>query len=210
MKSYFPNRYAFFASIFIFLILGISLSILKQNLSFNSVILDLQSSDRNDTYQLFYDVGDSFKESHSVKTHVEKNRGGIKVIFKIPDGRKIKKIRIDPGYHSGTILIKKITLNYCFSYLYRTELYSWSAREIASSFLPVNHIDDFKEFNGYLYVKSVGEDPYFVSNVNFEDIYRSIDLKNIRSVKINLFVLFVIFIALLIIRYRLLSQSRPR
>ena len=131
LKSYFPNGYAFFASIFIFLIFGISFSILKLNLSFNSVILDLQSSNRNDTYQLFYDVGDSFKESHSVKTYVKKNRGGVKVIFDIPDGRKIKQIRIDPGYHSGTIFIKKITLNYCFSHLYCTELYSWSAREIA-------------------------------------------------------------------------------
>jgi len=190
------------ALILFVIVTGSLLTVIQYYLPLNSIIIEIQSPNISDSYQLFYDIGRGFNESDSVKAFITKNREKVvKVIFNIPHDIRIRNIRIDPGTRSGTICIKKITLNYLFYNEYNRELHNWSAREIASSFLPINHISEFEVRDGYLYVKSVGEDPYFISNFDFENIYDAINIKCNQSVK-NIFLTVILFItALFLIGY---------
>ena len=156
----------------------------------NSLTVEVQSPSYSDTYQLFYDIGNGFNESQSVKAFVENNRGVVKVIFKIPLGKIIRNIRIDPGTQPGTIVINRVTLNCSFYSIYNKELYNWSAGEIASSFLPVNHISEFEVNNGSLRVTPTGNDPGFTSNFDFQGIYTDITFKRTAFIK-DLFFAFI-------------------
>jgi len=121
----FRNRFTLYASIIFIFVSGSLLAVIQYYLPLNSLIVEVQSPNISDTYQLFYDIGRGFNDSDSFKTFVEKNRGVVKVIFGIPHGIRIKNIRIDPGTRSGTICINKITLNYSFYYnVYDRELHN--------------------------------------------------------------------------------------
>ncbi|MBN2570388.1 MAG: hypothetical protein JXB42_13255, partial [Deltaproteobacteria bacterium] len=195
----FRNRFTIFASILFVIVSGSLLTGILYYLPLNSLIIEVESPSISDKYQLFYDIGNGFRESDSVITFVEKSKGVVKVIFKIPHAIavRIRNIRIDPGQRSGTICINKITLNHFF---YRG-LHNWSAKEIASSFLPINHISEFEIRDGYLKVKSVGEDPSFVSNFDFEKIYNA--TKKYTFFTVILFITMLFTIGYYISKYRL-------
>ncbi len=179
----------------------------------NSIVVEVQSPSFSDTYQLFYDIGNGFQESHSVKAFVERNRGVVKVVFKIPLGKTIRNIRIDPGTQPETIIINRVTLNYSLFNIYSKELSSWSAGEIASSFLPINHISEFEVSNGGLKVKLTGDDPNFASNFSFQGIYTAISRNRTAFINELFFALIystpIVFIIFFYIKkhYRVLKES---
>lgn len=191
------NRFLVFISILISLIFATLITIIYSPL--NSLTVEVQSPSVGDTYQLFYDIGEGINESDSSRAFIKRHRDVVKVVFKIPYWKKIRVIRIDPGTKPGTIRINRVTLNSSLTRFYNKELYSWIAEEMASSFSPTNHISEFEVINGSLRIQSDNGDPFFVSNIGFNDIYTDVNLKRIESIKHALRTFLLLLPVLLII-----------
>jgi hypothetical protein len=132
--------------------------------SFMKKSLEIElASPQNDTWQVFYDLGQGYNEKDSSTARLKKS-GAAKIIsFDLID-RNINSLRIDPGVHAGNIQIRSIT--------YRVGKSSriWSAKEISGEFRPLNQISSFIEDKGILRIKSTGRDPYFEYSGDFSKI----------------------------------------
>ncbi len=125
-----------------------------------------------DIFQLFYDCGNGYNEKDSIKTIVQGN-GDFEIInFTLPI-KMFRKIRIDPGTHMGDVIIKSISFQ-----LKSKNIIFWNSQDIINKFKPLNQIDVFNENKGYVYIHSIGEDPYFECNFDIRDIIDPINIKN--------------------------------
>lgn len=136
-------------------------------------------SDRLDTYQLYYSVGNYFGESQSIKEdYVQVNQEQV-MKFIIP--KETKFIRIDLGNSSGNIWIKDFKIKYDYKNVFLNNL------EVASG-EKSNWIGEISNNDEWLTINSTGNDPYIIINMSN---YINIEKINIISsvIKIILLVL---------------------
>lgn len=159
-----------------FLIAVTSITLFNFNTSFNTLMIEIESAPSHDIYQLFYDVGNGYREKDSISTFVKRTETA-KVFFHIPTEKPVKGLRIDPGRRPGMIVIKSIQLGYQL-FFYFHPLYQWTAQDIFKDFHPVNHINFFAEQHDAFYLRATREDPHFISRVDFDTIYAALPKEN--------------------------------
>lgn len=170
-------------AILLFIFSIIAISIINLTVYPTSLIMEIQT-EYDDTYQIFYDIGNGFNEKDSTRTFVNGEKESFtKVTFKIP--KKILKLRIDPGTTKCSINIKSISLKSGL-----LTVYYGGPDEIERDFLPSRDIEKFVARDGLLYIKTTGKDPSFVLS---KEVYSSIN----RQFKIYLYIS-VLLIALLV------------
>ena len=179
--------------IIIFIVIAFIL-INRINLQPNSIVMEVVSPENDDTYQLYYDTGNGFNETDSIRTEVRKNNNTLEVInFPLPE-KQIKSIRFDPGSHKGNIIIKSIKVNHNFYRLgFNLTLLKWKSENFSKHFKPLNHISNFNEKDGNVYIIASDNDPYFVLKDNLYNVV----IKKIIIIKICLYISFLILFSLL-------------
>ena len=137
----------------------------------NSISVEVVSPEHNDIYQLFYDTGKKINEKDSVKHSIMKNDNNVEINF-FPVPGKLETIRIDPGTHEGYIIIKSIVIGHEFHRLnFNIKLYKLPLE----GFLPVKNISEFTITEDMsLYIKSTGDDPYFIYSGELSCIYNKL------------------------------------
>lgn len=147
-----------FVNILIFILLSILVNIFscmpKQKFKLKCDIL--QSKD--DVYQVFYDIGNGFNETDSVKKEVKSSKDFQVIEFLIPSNIKnIKKIRLDIGSNVGNIYIKNIIIEKSFF-----DKKTYKNSNLSNLVEWTNNIIDIHNENiGELFV-SDGIDPFIV------------------------------------------------
>ena len=106
-----------------------------------------------DTYQVFYDTGKGYNEGESVVSSLQGSGVVETISFRLP-GKKINKIRIDPGTKPVNVLIRKI----CSNCLLRQRC--WTGQDLLE-YAPLHDISKFEVTDGLLSITSIGGDPYF-------------------------------------------------
>lgn len=137
---------------FIFLVIQLSLYPSETTLYIN-----LTSSSQKNVFQVFYDLGNGYREEYSVRRPVAKEKHQV-LSFPLPP-RAIKHLRIDPGHSPGEVYIQSLTLRY--QNFFRVRELMWTPQDILKDFVPLNHIDRFLEKEHLLYLRSTDKDPYF-------------------------------------------------
>lgn len=139
-----------------------------------SLTIEVASSQQADVYEVFYDIGGGFRSNYSRRATLPKNGGTLS--FNLPK-RGLVNLRIDPGRQAGDVFIKSLTLKQqLFSYSSQTQ---WTAKELVRDFEPLHQITVFSEENHLLHLHSSGEDPYFISRLDFQTIYPFPFLRNL-------------------------------
>lgn len=108
-----------------------------------------------DMYQLFYDAGKGFSESASIKIDVTPSDDYQSIVFKLPP-LALEHFRIDPGYKSKFVEIRKITL------ATKERTLTWTPRDILAEFSSFYEFARIEIVNNSLRLETSGDDPQFV------------------------------------------------
>ncbi len=117
-----------------------------------NLYIEVQSR-QADTYQVFYDTAKGYNEAESVVSSLRGSGVFETIRFRLP-GKKINKIRIDPGTKPVNMLIRKI----CINSLLRQRC--WTGQDLLQ-YTPMHDISKFEVTDGLLSITSTGGDPYF-------------------------------------------------
>jgi 2-polyprenyl-3-methyl-5-hydroxy-6-metoxy-1,4-benzoquinol methylase len=102
------NKLKFFILTFLGISIGLIISFYSQ-IHASQYFLELKyESNQRTTSQLFYDIGKSFIESHSIKKTLDDEETGT-LTFNLP-AKKIYGLRFDPLECNGSLLIKSISI----------------------------------------------------------------------------------------------------
>jgi|GEM_PF-571981 len=115
-------------------------------------------SDKKILIEVYYDIGEGYRETHKVSGWIEAGKDFQTVELKLPI-RHLRSFRIDPLTEPGTVYIKSIELS---DLLGRQRL--WSAADILKDFRPQHDIGRFEFSDGAILVESTGNDPYFLAS----------------------------------------------
>ncbi len=161
----FRNNQSLLFSIAIFIALSFVIS--TNNIYLPSELL-IELKTQHDDIQIFYDLGDGFNESNSVKIKVRGDKFQ-KITVKLPI-KKIDKIRLDTGTKAGNIVIIK---DFCLENIFQK--HCWSAQDISRDFTSSHDISEISANNNQLFVKSSGTDPYIVYTSDFTQIHTPVN-----------------------------------
>ena len=194
-------------------IAGLIILILIYNITLNAnfISMEVMSPEQDDIYQLYYNRGIGFNEEDSIRYNIKADKGIINInFFGLPSG-KINGIRIDPGWHKDTVIIKSITFKHRFHRLnINIPLLQLNSGEILKYFHPLNDISTFNEKDGYLYCIISGYDPYFVSIDQLQYIHKEITKKIIIiKIYLSIFCLIILSFLLLTIRKNIIKHISP-
>jgi len=131
----------------------------------NLIMKSSIDSDR-DFAQIFFDTGNDYNEKESVRISKKHEEDFSFFSFNLP-GKKIYKIRIDPGIKKGKYLIKKI----CFV---GRQSHCFSSVNFTHYFQPLHDISFFNIKNNVLSIETNGDDPSFEFSDNFVQIQNNI------------------------------------
>ncbi len=117
-----------------------------------------------DVLQVFYDVGNGFNETDSVKAAM--GFAGSRQVLRLglPAGRQVRKLRLDVGLQPGAVLIESIAVRGLAG---ETE---WRAEEVKRRFRPARHINRYELEGGLLAVGVNGRDPALVYRGDFSEV----------------------------------------
>ena len=102
------NKLKFFILTFLGISFGLIISFYSQ-IHTSRYFLELKyESNQSSTSQLFYDIGKSFIESHSIKKTVD-DKENRTLTFNLP-AKKIYGLRFDPLECNGSLQIKSISI----------------------------------------------------------------------------------------------------
>jgi hypothetical protein len=159
----------------------------------NTIAIEVVSPEAEDTYQVFYDIGNGFNETDSLRNTVQPGDKTVTVNFFLLPAIQIKALRIDPGTRAGQIAIKSIRFIHKFHKLhYQISLYQWTGEQIVKEFQPANQISDFSSKEHLLQITSTGTDPFFDYAGDLKTVYEAIKTKAI-VIRIFLAILSVVF-----------------
>ena len=131
----------------------------------NIIMKSSIDSDR-DSPQIFFDTGNGYNEKESVHVLKKHEEHFLFFSFNLP-GKKIYKIRIDPGIKKGNYFIKKI----CFV---GRQSRCFSSVDFIHHFQPLHDISFFNIKNNVLSIEASGNDPFFEFSGNFIQIQNNI------------------------------------
>jgi|GEM_PF-4083114 len=150
-------------SITLLLILFLTASFVKiyTPITCNIIMKSSIDSDK-ESPQIFFDTGNGYNEKESVHVSKKHKEYFSFFSFNLP-GKKIYKIRIDPGTKKGKYFIKKI----CFV---GRQSRCFSSVDFIQHFQPLHDISFFNIRNNMLSIEASGNDPFFEFFGNFTEI----------------------------------------
>jgi exopolysaccharide production protein ExoZ len=161
--------------VLLFLISFLIITVKHFDNPFSVVTIRLQN-EHNDVYDVFYDIGKSFNGDDMARVSLAGSGEYTKARFLLPRDR-MRQVRFDPGNRPGVVRIKSITLGNIIP------LYRWGPEDIVNDFLPANDIGTMIVKDDAVYLQCTGIDPYIVSKIDFDEVYKRIN----RNFKIQLY-----------------------
>ncbi|MBM2816105.1 MAG: 2 protein [Ignavibacteria bacterium] len=127
--------------------------------------IELINTAFDDVFQLFYDTGNNFNESESIRVEYKKQDGLQKLQIDLPD-EKVRNIRLDPMLRNkATLFINSMTLHYT------DKFYKWEPIGFVKEFHEEHDIKTFGLYQDLAAIQVSGADPYLVYKGNFSKVY---------------------------------------
>lgn len=133
----------------------------------NTLRIELAAADSGSTFQVFYDFGRGYDQTHSAHASYFPSRRHQTLYLAIPSAAGVlQRLRLDPLTQPGEVTITSIAIGHraplgLYGLLVAHE---WSGEELRSAFGPLNQVEILDAGDGSLAVRSSGADPMLQSN----------------------------------------------